>query len=515
MKKINFEAFFLIITFMLFTYMTCGRDTYPSSSNPGTHSIATGVKYNTEDGLKVQPLSKLITGSGVYIEGGSISLSNDFNGGDFLKGSPPTKAKNVTVPSMVVDRTPVTNIYYREMIDWLKKNAPDENFYKKLYPDEKVWFREFSFNDPLINNYFGGGAFKYHPVVGVSWVQATFYCWWRTFRVNLRLITDMKKYDLNSDFGGYTLAEIANCDLAEIADYDIAKFADLKLSEVIPKDDEDDEDEEDEDEENQEEEGFESEDEEDDEDEEDEDEYEGEPGKAGNLEELQYQGLLLCDKFRLPTEAEHAYYTAGSLNRRIKGGAVAKGALPDRVDPYYEVEQSKDYYNGTRRNTTTSSLASSSSEGIIVKDQKPNPWNGIRFRDERGRIAANFKQGPGEYSDGGITSHVYKYPPNNYGIFCFVGISEYLIEIYRPESAKAFDDLNPTRRSGKMDSASNYKYFNPLITDKTRTYIGPNYQDTISVGMYKRRPILETDKTSFIGFRCVQTVINDRTSSSY
>ncbi len=494
---------------MLFTYMTCGRDSYPSSSNPGNESIATGVKYNIDQGLNVKSFNKLITSKGVFIQGGGISLSSDFNGGSFLKGSPPTRARNVTVASMVVDRTPVTNIMWIEMIDWLKKNAP-EDFYKKLLPDETVWSREFAYNDPIIKQYFTHPTFWFHPIVGISWVQAIFYCWWRTFRTNLNIIGNMKDYDTYSDFGGYTLAEIANCDLAEIADHNIAKFAELKLSEVAPKLPEIEEGEE---EEFEEEEGYETEEEEE-EFEEEEEGIETEPGKAGNLEELKYQGLLLCNKLRLPTGAEYAYYIGGSVNRRIKGGAVANGAIPDQVDPYYETEQAKDYYNGTQKDTSTAGIATSR-EGIIVKDQKPNPWNGVRARDERGRIAANFKQGPGEYSDGGLTSYVYKYPPNNYGIFCFVGISELLQGVYRDIPPEELDDLNPIRRGGSRDKSSDYRNFNPLITDKTRTYIGPNYQDTISIGKYRRRPIKETAKTSFTGFRCVQTVINDRASSPY
>lgn len=484
---------------MLFSYMTCSKNLYPSSAYPGNKSIATGVKYNTEQGLKVKSFNKLVTGSGVYIDGGSLSLSIDFNGGNFLNGSPPTAAKNVTVPSMVVDRTPVTNLSWMEMIDWLKKNAP-EDFYKKLLPDENVWSREFTYNDPIIKQYFTHPTFSFHPIVGISWVQATFYCWWRTFRTNLNIIEQMKKYDLYSDFGDYTLAEIADCDLSEIADHDLSKFADLKLSEVAPKIEEVEGEEE-------EEEGEELEEEE----EEEEEFEEGEEKKGDILAELKYQGLLLCNKFRLPTAAEYAYYIGGSVNRKVKGGAVAKGAIPNQVDPYYEPEQPKDYYNGTKKNTTVAGIATAG-EGIIVKDQKPHPWNGVRAR-AHGRIAANFKQGPGEYSDGGITSYVYKYPPNNYGIFCFVGVSELLQGIYRDIGEEAFSDLNPMRKSGIMDRPRNYKSFNPLITNKTRTYIGPNYQDTLSVGTFKRRPIKETNKESYIGFRCVQTVITDRASS--
>ncbi len=496
MKRSIANVIFFIGSFVLFTYMTCERDTYPSSSNPGNYSLATGVKYNTDNSLEVKAFDNIVTCSGVYMEGGSIALSNDFHGGDLFKPAPATAAKNVTVTSMVVDRTPVCNIHWIEMVTWLRKLGP-KDFYKKLEPLKDVWKKEFAYNDPIVRQYFSHPTFWFHPVVGISWVQAMFYCWWRTLRTNLDIIEKMDEYDLYKDFGRYTLAEIADFDLAEIKDHDISKFANLKLSQVAPKNVEIEE----EDEEDQEDEEF-DEEEFDEEDEEGEQEQEQEQEPKNHLEKIKKQGLLLCSRLRLPIGAEYLYYIGGAVQKKMDGGAAPN---IDKKNTHYALN-TKDYYDGIKKNTSDSGY-SDSKNGVIVRNQKPTPWNSVRFRDSRGRIAANFKQGPGEYSDYGITSYVYKYLPNSHGIFCFVGVSEFIQGVYREIPAETLGDLSPLRRNDKRDSSRYYRNFNPLITNKTRTYIGPNYKDTMSTSLYIRRPLLETEKRSYIGFRCVQTVI--------
>ncbi len=51
-----------------------------------------------------------------------------------------------------------------------------------VYPDTLCWIRDFSFsyNEPLAISYFSHAAYNDYPVVGVSWQQATAFCYWRT-----------------------------------------------------------------------------------------------------------------------------------------------------------------------------------------------------------------------------------------------------------------------------------------------------------------------------------------------
>jgi formylglycine-generating enzyme len=60
-------------------------------------------------------------------------------------------------------------------------------FQELIYPDTAVWtrdFSDFSYNDPLQENYFHHAAFDNYPVVGVNWYGAQAFCVWRTERYN-------------------------------------------------------------------------------------------------------------------------------------------------------------------------------------------------------------------------------------------------------------------------------------------------------------------------------------------
>lgn len=52
----------------------------------------------------------------------------------------------------------------------------------EIYPDTTVWIRDFeySYNEPMHNDYFWHDAYSEYPVVGVSWEQAKAFCEWRT-----------------------------------------------------------------------------------------------------------------------------------------------------------------------------------------------------------------------------------------------------------------------------------------------------------------------------------------------
>lgn len=51
-----------------------------------------------------------------------------------------------------------------------------------IYPDTTVWIRDFeySYNEPMHNDYFWHDAYSDYPVVGVNWMQAKAFCNWRT-----------------------------------------------------------------------------------------------------------------------------------------------------------------------------------------------------------------------------------------------------------------------------------------------------------------------------------------------
>jgi len=55
-----------------------------------------------------------------------------------------------------------------------------------IYPDTTVWVKDFnySYNDPMHQDYFSHQSYGNYPVVGVSWGQANAFCNWRTKKKN-------------------------------------------------------------------------------------------------------------------------------------------------------------------------------------------------------------------------------------------------------------------------------------------------------------------------------------------
>ena len=70
------------------------------------------------------------------------------------------------------------------------KNKSRKDFIKKeellIYPDTTVWIKDFnySYNEPMHNDYFWHEAYGDYPVVGVNWKQAKAFCAWRTLYKN-------------------------------------------------------------------------------------------------------------------------------------------------------------------------------------------------------------------------------------------------------------------------------------------------------------------------------------------
>jgi len=85
-----------------------------------------------------------------------------------------------------------------------KKGTPRENFIKQekdsIYPDTTSWVKDFnySFNEPMHNDYFWHQAYAKYPVVGVNWRQARAFCAWRTSYKNAYIKKKKGRDQVNS-----------------------------------------------------------------------------------------------------------------------------------------------------------------------------------------------------------------------------------------------------------------------------------------------------------------------------
>lgn len=159
-------------------------------------SSLTGWNYNDPrfgNYLKGNPNAGQETPPGmVAIEGGTFTMGqvqddimNDWN----------TTPKTMHVSSFYMDEAEVTNAEYLLYLQHTKDVFPPDNEnYKHIYssalPDTLVWRKGMANTQLLAENYLRNPAYADYPVVGVSWLQATRYCKWRTNAVNLRILID-------------------------------------------------------------------------------------------------------------------------------------------------------------------------------------------------------------------------------------------------------------------------------------------------------------------------------------
>lgn len=143
-------------------------------------------------------------------------------------------------------------------------------------------------------------------------------------------------------------------------------------------------------------------------------------------------------------------------------------------------------------------------------DLSPYPWGGPYIRNSRGCFLANYKPLRGNYvADGGFHSvKVYRYAPNDYGLYCMAGnVAEWTKNAY-DESAFSFThDLNPDYFYEAKDSdppslkrkvirGGSWKDIGYYLQTGTRTY---EYQDTAKcyVGFRTVMTFLGRDKADF------------------
>lgn len=216
-------------------------------------------------------------------------------------------------------------------------------------------------------------------------------------------------------------------------------------------------------------------------------------------------------------------------------------------------------------------------DGELLTDRKIYPWNGDYMREDRGRskgrLRANFVRGRGDMmgmagalnDNADITSPVYSYEPNDYGLYCMAGnVNEWVSDVYRPLSFLDVEEFQPYRGNvitehqrdpngdlvrnqyGELvnDTVVDYRnfgdgspasqmsesgdwneedgeasdtddmyiqddrpgYFSSLISDDVRVYKGGSWKDRAYWLVPGTRRYLEQTKSqNDLGFRCAMT----------
>jgi sulfatase modifying factor 1 len=136
------------------------------------------------------------------------------------------------------------------------------------------------------------------------------------------------------------------------------------------------------------------------------------PNSPGYRDVKMEDGILL-PKYRLPTEAEWEYAAYGLVGNTL---------------------------------------------GENIVERRMWPWNGHAVRNPEpkymGEMLANFKRGRGDNmgvagklnDNGDITTPVYQYWPNDYGLYNMAGnVSEWVLDVYRPLTFEDAQDFRPYR----------------------------------------------------------------------
>lgn len=183
----------------LFTLAILGVTLVSSCSRESSGS--TGWEYNNPNvgGFQKFPFMDQETGPGLLlVEGGTFTMGRAEQDVMFDHNNRPAR---VTVSSFYMDQTEVTNFYWLEYLYWLNR-AYSETYpmvYKNALPDTLCWRSPLAFNEKYVEYYLRHPAYRDYPVVGVSWIQASDYCKWRTDRVNEFILIREGIMDYNTE----------------------------------------------------------------------------------------------------------------------------------------------------------------------------------------------------------------------------------------------------------------------------------------------------------------------------
>ena len=486
------------------------------------------------------------------IEGGSFTIGQQ---DEFVTAPRNSERRTLTVSSFYMDKYEVTNIAWREYLEWntVVFGSTKPELVKALLPDTTVWRDEMAYNEPYEEYYFRHPAYSFYPVVGVTWEQAMAYCQWRTDRVNEQIMVSNKFIELPP----YTLLhsnaymseeEIDNFLLnnPEHPEYASYEKQEIEVPAEVARNY-----------------GF----------------QDAVEGEMVTMYHLPYEWIR--DHFVFNTEK----YLKGNYNPTMGTGA--------RLNSYNTTRKLNNADGillvGYRLPTEAeweyaafAPVADTNSDEGVPHEGKIYPWSGFHPRDittkNKGQMRANFVRGKGDMmgiagapNDGYVmTAPVDAFSPNDFGLYNMSGnVNEWVLDVYRETTYEEMAEYNPYRgniykkikrdadgnailtdygtlevefegsddkrnfRDGDVHSVfltdypldtvglteeqmANVKFdpsdiLAPRINDETRVYKGGSWNDRIYwLHPTTRRYKQQNESSSTIGFRCAMSIVGEQ-----
>ncbi len=144
------------------------------------------------------------------------------------------------------------------------------------------------------------------------------------------------------------------------------------------------------------------------------------------------------------------------------------------------------------------------------KEGNPFPWESLEVKSDKGCFYANFKPDRGNYTQDGslITSKCGIFSANSNGLYDMAGnVAEWTNDVYVEAGIQATADMNPAL------------YYNAAKEDpyrlKKKSVRGGSWKDPESMIRSAWRSYeYQNQPRCFVGFRCVRTMVNDKSGSN-
>jgi gliding motility-associated lipoprotein GldJ len=178
MKKLTakFFKFGVFMAIGIFLLTSCRKEV--------SNSTGWTVNNPRNGGFEVVPYFEQETGPGlILVEGGRFTMGSIEQDVVHQWNNVP---RTQSVSSFYMDETEIRNIDWREYVYWLERvyGSDYPQVSVNALPDTLSWRDELAFTKPYVELYYRHPAYSEYPVVGVTWLQASDYCVWRTDRVN-------------------------------------------------------------------------------------------------------------------------------------------------------------------------------------------------------------------------------------------------------------------------------------------------------------------------------------------